>query len=139
MGTLPDFHRSKYAVDGQRSAPYNLPTFMKNFYITLLSSLLTIFLQATYAANRPNVILIMTDDQGFADLSVYGHDQIKTPRLDALAKEGLRLTSFYSGAAVCTPSRMALLTGAYPARLGWKRGVGVGACLLSCCHISGFN
>ena len=68
-------------------------------------------------------ILIMADDLGYHDLGCYGHPKIKTPVLDGLAKNGIRLTSFYSGATVCTPSRMALLTGAYPSRLGWTKGV----------------
>ena len=74
-------------------------------------------------SNQPNVILMMADDLGYNDLSCYGSQKIRTPVLDELAEEGLRLTDFYSGATVCTPSRMALLTGAYPSRLGWKGGV----------------
>ena len=72
---------------------------------------------------KPNVVLIMVDDMGYHDLGCYGHPSIRTPVLDQLAKNGIRLTSFYSGATVCTPSRMALLTGAYPTRLGWEKGV----------------
>ncbi len=75
------------------------------------------------AAERPNVILIMVDDLGYNDLSCYGSELIKTPVLDKFADEGVRLTSFYAGATVCTPSRMALLTGAYPSRVGWPGGV----------------
>lgn len=71
----------------------------------------------------PNVILIMADDLGYRDLSCYGHPSIKTPILDKLAAGGLRLTGYHAGASVCTPSRMALLTGAYPVRLGWTQGV----------------
>ena len=71
----------------------------------------------------PNVILIMADDLGYRDLGCYGHPSIKTPVLDKLAAGGLRLTGFHAGASVCTPSRMALLTGAYPVRLGWTQGV----------------
>ena len=73
--------------------------------------------------SKPNIILIMADDLGYRDLSCYGHPAIRTPVLDRFAKEGIKLTSFYSGATVCTPSRMALLTGAYPTRLGWTKGV----------------
>ncbi len=74
-------------------------------------------------AARPNVVLIMADDLGYHDLACYGHPKIKTPVLDQLANEGVKLTHFYAGATVCTPSRMALLTGCYPARLGWSQGV----------------
>ena len=68
-------------------------------------------------------MLIMADDLGYHDLSCYGHPKIKTPVLERLAREGVKLTNFHAGATVCTPSRMALLTGAYPVRLGWTRGV----------------
>ena len=76
------------------------------------------------AENRPpNVILIMADDLGYRDLGCYGHPSIKTPVLDKLAAGGLRLSGYHAGASVCTPSRMAILTGAYPVRLGWTEGV----------------
>ena len=73
--------------------------------------------------SQPNVVVIMADDLGYHDLGCYGHPKIKTPVLDQLAASGMRLTDFYSGATVCTPSRIALLTGAYPSRLGWSKGV----------------
>jgi arylsulfatase A len=85
--------------------------------------LLAVSCPATAETRRPNVILIMADDLGYRDLGCYGHPSIKTPVLDKLAAGGLRLTGFHSGATVCTPSRMALLTGAYPVRLGWTKGV----------------
>lgn len=75
------------------------------------------------AAERPNVILMMVDDLGYNDLSCYGSDRQRTPQLDKMAREGARLTGFYAGSPVCTPSRMALLTGAYPTRVGWEGGV----------------
>ena len=78
------------------------------------------------SAEQPNVVLIMVDDLGYHDLGCYGHPEIKTPVLDRLANEGIRLTSFYSGATVCTPSRMALLTGAYPTRVGCAKKLGKG-------------
>ncbi len=65
----------------------------------------------------------MVDDLGYGDLSCYGSKKHRTPVLDKLAAEGIRLTNFYSGATVCTPSRMALLTGCYPSRVGWQGGV----------------
>ena len=72
---------------------------------------------------QPNVVLILADDLGFGDLSCYGNRKIQTPVLDQMAGEGVRLTSFYAGCTVCTPSRMALLTGRYPLRWGWRGGV----------------
>ena len=69
------------------------------------------------------MVLIMADDLGYHDLGGYGHPKIKTPVLDRLAKRGVKLTAFYAGATVCTPSRMALMTGSYPTRLGWRKGV----------------
>ncbi|MEM9368068.1 MAG: sulfatase-like hydrolase/transferase [Planctomycetota bacterium] len=71
------------------------------------------------AAEKPNILIIFTDDQGYADLGCYGNELNRTPRLDQLASEGTRFTSFYSQ-TVCGPSRSALLTGRYPIRSkGW--------------------
>lgn len=61
--------------------------------------------------SRPNIILIVADDLGYGDLGSYGQDVIKTPRLDALASEGLRFKRFYAGSTVCAPSRCVLMTG----------------------------
>ncbi|MDX1618471.1 MAG: sulfatase [Balneolaceae bacterium] len=66
----------------------------------------------------PNFIIIFTDDQGYGDLSSYGHPEIETPNIDRLAEEGMKFTDFYVPAPVCTPSRAALLTGSYPKRVG---------------------
>jgi len=62
-------------------------------------------------AKRPNVIYILADDLGYGDLGSYGQSKIKTPNLDAMAKQGIRLTQHYAGAPVCGPSRASLLTG----------------------------
>jgi len=64
----------------------------------------------------PNIIVFFTDDQGYADLGVYGAEDFETPHLDQLASEGIRFTNFYVPATVCTPSRAGLLTGQYPKR-----------------------
>jgi arylsulfatase A len=90
----------------------------------ILILLLAVFAAWAQAiAQRPNVVLIMADDLGYHDLGGYGHPKIKTPVLDRLAEQGVKLTAFYAGATVCTPSRMALMTGSYPTRLGWSKGV----------------
>jgi arylsulfatase A-like enzyme len=68
-------------------------------------------------AARPNIVIVFTDDQGYGDLSCYGSTTIRTPRLDRLATEGTRFTSFYSQ-IVCGPARSALLTGRQPVRSG---------------------
>ena len=85
------------------------------------------FMSATVAAmalqqtrtlpNRPNVLFILADDMGYGDLSSYGRPDYKTPVLDAMADDGIRFTDNYAAAAVCTPTRVGLLTGRYPQRL----------------------
>lgn len=67
-------------------------------------------------AQRPNIIYIMTDDMGYADLSCYGRKDYSTPNLDKLAAQGVKFINAYSGAPVCTPTRTAFMTGRYPAR-----------------------
>lgn len=69
-------------------------------------------------AEQPNVLLIVADDLGWADLGCYGADLHETPQLDRLAAQGVRFTTAYAPAPVCTPTRAALLTGKHPARLG---------------------
>ena len=71
-----------------------------------------------WAGQQPNVLFIFIDDQGYYDLACYGAKEVKTPRIDALAKEGVRFTDFYSAAPICSPSRAALITGSYPRRTG---------------------
>ena len=76
-----------------------------------------LFVTSVFAQKRkPNFIIVFTDDQGYQDLGCFGSPNIKTPRIDKMAKEGLMLTSFYAQ-PVCGPSRAALNTGSYPLRL----------------------
>ena len=66
----------------------------------------------------PNVVFIFVDDQGYYDLGCYGATEVKTPQIDAMAKEGTRFTDYYAAAPICSPSRAGLLTGSYPRRVG---------------------
>lgn len=65
------------------------------------------------AASPPNIIIIYADDLGWGDVSSYGATAVQPPEIDRLATEGMRFTAGYAGAATCTPSRFALLTGEY--------------------------
>ncbi|MCX6327662.1 MAG: sulfatase [Bacteroidia bacterium] len=72
---------------------------------------------------KPNVIFILADDMGYSDISCYGAKEVKTPHLDLLAAKGLRFTDFHTAASICSPSRAAFLTGAYPQRCGLYMGI----------------
>src|SRR5687767_11704556 len=76
------------------------------------------------ASSRPNVILIMTDDMGYADLGSYGSTDIKTPNLDGLARDGVRLTDAYANGVLCSPTRAALISGRYPQRSAIETALG---------------
>lgn len=79
-------------------------------------------------AQRPNVVLIITDDVGYGDFGSYGAPDIKTPYIDGLAKDGVRLTDFYANGATCTPTRAGLISGRYQQRftLEWPLGAVAG-------------
>ncbi len=70
------------------------------------------------AEPRPNVVIIITDDMGYADISSYGAQDIKTPNIDSLARDGVKLTDFYANGPVCSPTRAGLMTGRYQQRFG---------------------
>ena len=104
--------------------------------IKTLLSLFVLLALAQYSCNteteeasstnqdKPNIVLIFIDDLGYGDLSSYGHPLIHTPNLDRMAQEGIKMTSFYAAANVCTPSRAALMTGRYPMRVGMPGNLG---------------
>lgn len=92
---------------------------MLNLLRPLLLGLLTLLLCGVSAGaeRRPNIVLILTDDQGWPELGVHGNPVLETPNLDRLAREGVRFSRFYAS-PVCTPTRAALMTGRYPQRTG---------------------
>ena len=82
--------------------------------------------QSQAGRRAPNILLIVVDDMGYGDLGCYGSKQIRTPAIDRLAKEGVRLTDFYANGALCTPTRAALMTGRYPQCAGFDWAIGYG-------------
>ena len=85
---------------------------------TLFALITAIRVSAAEAATRPNIILCMTDDQGWGDVSCHGLKHIQTPNLDAMAAAGLRLDRFYAAHPSCSPTRASVMTGRHPYRSG---------------------
>ena len=73
---------------------------------------------AAVEPNRPHIVFVLADDFGYGDVGCYGNREAKTPHLDRMAAEGIRLTQYYSGSPICSPSRASLITGMFPA--GWQ-------------------
>lgn len=94
-------------------------------YLKKLIKALVVFALAGFIGNsaigqdrtKPNIVLILADDLGYADLSCYGSPLCRTPNIDHLAAQGMRFTEAYAACPVCSPSRAAIMTGKYPARL----------------------
>jgi len=100
----------KKAISGNYYKWYALPDLLIVFLFSLSVN------ASESEAFRPNIVLILTDDQGSVDMNCYGATDLITPNMDALAARGVRFTQFYVAAPVCSPSRAALLTGRYPQR-----------------------
>jgi arylsulfatase A len=98
---------------------------MKARLLVLASVIIGSALQA--APRPPNIVIIFTDDQGYADVGAFGAKGFKTPNLDRLAKQGTKFTNFHVAQPVCSASRAALLTGCYPNRLGIHGALGPNA------------
>jgi len=101
-------------------------SFHKPLY-SLIAVTLALFLSASSLAEQPNVLLIYVDDLGYGDLGSYGHPVIKTPNIDALARDGMTFTNYYAPSALCSPSRAGVLTGRAPYRTGVKSWIPEGA------------
>lgn len=91
---------------------------MKFSSLPVLFAAILLWLAPSVAAEKPNIIYIMADDLGWADIGPYGNDFIETPHLDQLAEEGMRFTDFYAAGAVCSPTRCAVQSGQNQARIG---------------------
>ncbi len=89
----------------------------KSIFLGMFLASITIFTQCKKPSPLPNIVLIFTDDQGYADVGCYGAQDFETPNLDRLAEEGIRFTDFYASQAVCSASRSSLLTGCYAERV----------------------
>ncbi len=93
------------------------------FRINSIAALLSVLFGGTLTthsqtAKRPNILVILTDDQGYHDVSYYGTDDVRTPHIDQLIAAGMRFDNFYANSPVCSPTRAALMTGRYPDRVG---------------------
>lgn len=91
---------------------------LRNSLLSVLSILALAFLSKVHAANRPpNIVFILADDLGWADVGVNGSSFYRTPHIDSLARQGMKFTDAYAACPVCSPTRAAIMTGKYPARL----------------------
>ena len=103
-----------------KEAKKPVKTFLRLSLFVLLFQFILQLSTFILCARPPNIVFIMADDLGYGDLGCYGNDRVDTPRIDALAEEGLRFTDFHSAGPMCSPTRAATLTGLYQQRFGAK-------------------
>lgn len=92
-------------------------------YVFVGIIILSLCVEPKVNIDKPNIIFILTDDLGYADIGCFGATDIRTPHIDKLAESGIILSSLYTTASVCTPSRAALMTGRYPKRSNLHKSV----------------
>jgi arylsulfatase A-like enzyme len=100
-----------------------MPNRLKTHYLSLIFGVVIVQILAfggsmATAADKPNILVIVVDDLGYADLGVLGSEDMQTPNLDRLYADSLRLNQYYANCPVCSPTRAAILTGCYPDRVG---------------------
>src|SRR5688572_10436392 len=102
---------------------------MKHFFVAIVAVCM-VGISAGRAADKPNIIFILSDDLAQGDVGCYGQKLIQTPNLDRMAREGTRFTQAYCGTTVCAPSRASLMTGLHtghsPVRANWEIAPGEG-------------
>ena len=91
---------------------------MARCILVVLCAVSLILTRAGGLSFKPNIVIFLADDLGYGDVGVFGNKTVRTPNIDALASDGIRLTHDLAAASVCTPSRSALLTGRLPIRTG---------------------
>ena len=102
---------------------------MEKIILLFLATSIPFSVTVATESDPPNFVIIFTDDQGYADLGCFGGTHVETPRIDQMAAEGAKLTSFYMAAPHCTASRSALMTGCYPKRIDMAYGSNFGVLL----------
>ena len=90
----------------------------------LLTTLAGATVRAAEPERKPNIVFVLVDDMGYADLGCYGAQDIRTPHIDRLAREGVKCTDFYANAPVCTPTRCAFITWRWQQRVGFEWAMG---------------
>jgi len=99
----------------------------KYFRYLFSAALFAITAVSTWSAEKPNIVFILIDDFGYADSGPYGASDIRTPNINRIAADGLRFTDFYANAPVCTPTRVAFMTGRWQQRYGFEWAMGYAA------------
>src|SRR5687767_4465366 len=98
---------------------------MRRFWLVIAAFVLLVPAAAfVQQPARPNVVYIMSDDMGYGDLGSYGSTDIRTPNIDSLGRDGVRLTEAYSNGVLCSPTRAALMSGRYPQRYAVESALG---------------
>ena len=97
---------------------------MNRIATSLVALTLFVTLSISAADRSPNIVIVFTDDQGYGDVGCFGAKGYQTPHLDRMAKEGVKFTNFHVASAVCSASRIALLTGCYNTRVGIRGALG---------------
>ena len=98
-----------------------------SLFVFIITAVNLSFSQEAKSVSHPNIILIMSDDQGYGDVSYGGHPYLQTPNLDQMVNDGIKFTRFYAASPVCSPTRASVLTGRNPERFG--------VCYANCGHL----